>query len=54
MNGDNLSNMRCEASRIFRNRRGGYLRDKINDSEYVRHLCRNKIEIYDDGVCYEM
>jgi hypothetical protein len=30
INGDNLNNVRCEASRHFRNKRREYLRDKIN------------------------
>jgi hypothetical protein len=30
-NGDNLNNVRCEASRCFRNRKRDYLKDKIND-----------------------
>jgi hypothetical protein len=28
-NGDNLNNIRCEASRYFRNKKREYLRDKI-------------------------
>jgi hypothetical protein len=31
MNGDNLNNVRCEASRHFRNKKGEYLKDKINE-----------------------
>jgi hypothetical protein len=29
--GDNLNNVRCEATRHFRNKRRKYLKDKIND-----------------------
>jgi hypothetical protein len=31
INGDNLNNVRCEASRYFRNRKREYLKDKINE-----------------------
>jgi uncharacterized NAD(P)/FAD-binding protein YdhS len=31
INGDNLNNVRHEASRYFRNRKGEYLKDKINE-----------------------
>jgi hypothetical protein len=31
INGDNLNNERCEASRYFRNKKGEYLKDRIND-----------------------
>jgi hypothetical protein len=31
INGDNLNNVRCEASRYFRNRKGEHLKDKINE-----------------------
>jgi hypothetical protein len=31
INGDNLNNVRCEASRYFRNKRREYLKDKINE-----------------------
>jgi hypothetical protein len=31
MNRDNLNNERCEASRQFRNKKGKYLKDKINE-----------------------
>jgi hypothetical protein len=30
INGDNLNNARCEASRYFRNKKRDYLKDKIN------------------------
>jgi hypothetical protein len=30
INGDNLNNVRCEASRYFRNKKRKYLKDKIN------------------------
>jgi hypothetical protein len=31
INGDNLNNVRCEASRHFRNEKKEYLKDKINN-----------------------
>jgi hypothetical protein len=31
MNGDNLNNVRSEASRYFRNKEGKYLKNKINE-----------------------
>jgi hypothetical protein len=31
INGDNLNNVRLEASRYFRNKRRKYLKDKINE-----------------------
>jgi hypothetical protein len=31
LNGDNLSNVRREASRYLRNKKRGYLKDKINE-----------------------
>jgi hypothetical protein len=31
INGDNLNNVRCEASRYFRNKKREYVRDKINE-----------------------
>jgi hypothetical protein len=31
VNGDNLSNVRCEASRYFKNKEKEYLKDKINE-----------------------
>jgi hypothetical protein len=31
INGDNLNNVRHEASRHFRNKKRGYLKDKINE-----------------------
>jgi hypothetical protein len=31
INGDNLNNARCEASRHFRNKKREYLKDKINE-----------------------
>jgi hypothetical protein len=31
VNGDNHSNIRCEASRYFRNKKREYLKDKINE-----------------------
>jgi hypothetical protein len=33
INWDNLNNVRCEASRHFRNKRREYLKDKINELE---------------------
>jgi len=31
INGDHLNNVRCEASRTLRNKKGEYLKDKINE-----------------------
>jgi hypothetical protein len=31
IHGDNLSNIRCEASRYFRNKKGEYLKERINE-----------------------
>jgi predicted metalloendopeptidase len=31
ISGDNLNNIRCEASRHFRNKKRGYLKDKISE-----------------------
>jgi hypothetical protein len=31
INGDNLNNVRCEASRYFTNKKREYLKDKINE-----------------------
>jgi hypothetical protein len=31
INGDDLNNIRCEASRHFRNKTSEYLKEKIND-----------------------
>jgi hypothetical protein len=33
MNGNNLKNLRCESSRIFRNKKKEYLKCKINELE---------------------
>jgi hypothetical protein len=46
INGDNLQNLRCETSRIFRNKKREYLKDKINELEInnknknIRYLYR--------------
>jgi hypothetical protein len=46
INGDNLNNVRCEASRHFRNKKGEYLKGKINElainsrSKNIRDLYR--------------
>jgi hypothetical protein len=45
INGDNLNNLRCEASRYFRNKKREYLKDKINDlaknskNKNIRDIC---------------
>jgi hypothetical protein len=50
INGDNLKNLRHETSRTFRNKKGEYLKDKINELETdnknknIRHLYRGIIE----------
>jgi hypothetical protein len=33
VNEDNLSNVRCDASRLFRNKKREYLKDKVNELE---------------------
>jgi hypothetical protein len=38
INGDNLNNIRCEASRYFRNKMREYLKDKINELAMNRIL----------------
>jgi tRNA A37 threonylcarbamoyladenosine dehydratase len=45
INGDNMNNMKCEASRNIGNQKREYLRDKINElatnsNKYIRDLCR--------------
>jgi hypothetical protein len=48
VNGDNLNNVRREASRNFWNKKGEYLKDKINDlatnSKNIRDLYTGKNE----------
>jgi hypothetical protein len=39
INGDNLNNVRREASRYFRNKMREYLKDKINE---LANKCKNK------------
>jgi hypothetical protein len=54
INGDNLNNVRCEASRHFRNRKKEHLKDKINELamksmiKNSRHLCRG-IDAFERG-----
>jgi hypothetical protein len=36
INGDNLSNVRCEAKRNFRNKGREYLKDKVKEQEHKR------------------
>jgi hypothetical protein len=49
INGDNLKNLRCETSRIFRNKKREYVRGKINELEtnnkqkYERYVQRHKL-----------
>jgi hypothetical protein len=46
MNVHNLNNIKCEASRHFRNKKREYLKDKINElainskNKNIRDLCR--------------
>jgi hypothetical protein len=44
INGDNLNNVRREVSRHFRNKKGEYLKDEMNElatnSKNIRHLYR--------------
>jgi hypothetical protein len=50
VNEDNLSNVRMEASRHFRNKKREYLKDRINEIEFnsknknIRDLCRGITE----------
>jgi hypothetical protein len=37
INGDNVNNVRCEASRHFRNRKREYLNDKIKEQQEQEH-----------------
>jgi hypothetical protein len=46
INGDNLDNVRCEASRHFRNKKREYLKDKIN---YLSTNNKNNNCIEDSG-----
>jgi hypothetical protein len=39
VNGDNLNNITCEATRRFRNKKREYLKDKINE---LATNCKNK------------
>jgi uncharacterized protein YaaR (DUF327 family) len=50
INGDNLNNVRREASRYFKNKKREYLKDKINElpmnskkQEHQRSVWRNKL-----------
>jgi hypothetical protein len=51
INGDNLDNLRCEASRHFRNKEREYQKNKINElatnskSKNIRDLYRGKINL---------
>jgi hypothetical protein len=47
VNEDNLSNVRWEASRYFRNKRREYLKDKINELESNRKN-KNIRDLYRD------
>jgi hypothetical protein len=55
INGDNLNNVRCEASRYFRNNKREYLKHKINElamnskNKNIRHL----IPIYSNKLIQE-
>jgi hypothetical protein len=48
INGDNLNNVRCNASRQFRNKKREYLKDKINEhalnskNKIIRDMYRGK------------
>jgi hypothetical protein len=50
INGDNLNNIRCEASMHFRNKKRECLKDKINElathsnNKNIRDLCRGTNE----------
>jgi hypothetical protein len=45
INVDNLNNVRCEASRHFKNRKKEYLKDKINTLE-TKSRNKNIIDLY--------
>jgi hypothetical protein len=45
LNGDNLNNIRCEASRHFRNKKRNYLKDKINELQ-TSSMKKNNGDIY--------
>jgi hypothetical protein len=47
INGDNLQNLRCEASRIFRNKKREYLKGKINELE-TSNKSKNIRDLYRD------
>jgi hypothetical protein len=45
INGDNLNNVRCEASRQFRNKKNEYLKDKTNELA-TNSKNKNIIDLY--------
>jgi hypothetical protein len=47
INGDNLKNLRRETSRIFRHRKRGYLKGKINELE-TKNKNKNIRDVYKD------
>jgi hypothetical protein len=48
VNEDNLSNVRRETSRHFRNKKGEYLKDKLNELESNNSILKGS----DDGVLH--
>jgi hypothetical protein len=46
INGDNLNNVRCEASKHFRNTKSKYLKDKINELA-TNSKDKNKRDLYE-------
>jgi hypothetical protein len=43
MNGDNLNNVKCEASRHFKNKQREYLKDKINELALNSKICQSRV-----------
>jgi hypothetical protein len=51
LNGDNLNNIRCEASRHFRSKKRDYLKDKINE---LQTSSKNKNNGNTDSIINEL
>jgi hypothetical protein len=45
INGDNLNNIRCETSRDFRNKKRGYIKDKIDELATNSNI-KNNADLY--------
>jgi hypothetical protein len=46
INGDNMNNVRCGASRYFRNKKREYLKDKINELQQTVRTSETCVEEY--------